>query len=310
MARILGDAGRKGAAGQAVWRLPDQQLAVARGDIVDLVRGDDTVGFAQQQAEFLAAIAAHHVAAAQLALHQARELDQHFIAKVVPVRVVDALEEIQVDDGNGHGRIRIGLVQNGIQAGFKMAAVVQARQVVAHGLFLQAVLQRIDVQDLVRQFAVQVLELDVFRLARRLQLQRLVALGFQAVHFLFQVAHQAARGARRLAAGLVGGLVLLQETIGNLPFAQLGIDLGQPPQNLLLVKRVARPAQQAVRLRQRGQRLRCLACVQVQLAAHQPRMHLLFQILAAARVFFGAQQQLQGAIGLLQQDGGVRGNAE
>ncbi len=191
-----------------------------------------------------------------------------------------------------------------------MAAVVQARQVVAHGLLLQAVLQGIDVQDLVRQFAVQVLELDVFRLARRLQFQRLVALGLQAVHFLFQVAHQAARGARRLAAGLVCRLVLLQETICDLPFAQLGIDIGQAAQDLLLMKRVARPAQQAVRLRQRSERLRRLARMQVQLAAHQPRMHLLFQVLAPARVLFGAQQQLQRAVGLLQQDGGVGGDAE
>ena len=39
-------------------------------------------------------------------------------------------------------------------------------------------------------------------------------------------------------------------------------------------------------------------------------MHLLFQVLAAARILFGAQQQLQGVLGLAQQDGGVRGNAE
>ena len=50
--------------------------------------------------------------------------------------------------------------------------------------------------------------------------------------------------------------------------------------------------------------------MQVQLAAHQPRVHLLFQVLAAARILFGPQQQLQGAVGPLQQDGRVGGDAE
>jgi hypothetical protein len=182
--------------------------------------------------------------------------------------------------------------------------------VVADRLFLQRRLQRIDVMDLVRQFLVQAFQLLVLGFALRLLFERAVAFLFQVAHLLFQLAHHDARIARRPAVRFIVLLVLLQVQVGVAPVFQVGADAGEVLENLLQVERIARVAEQAVRILQGGQRLLGAAEREFQPAAHQPGVHLLFVIVGAGGEALRARQQVFGAVVPLEQDRGVRRQAE
>jgi hypothetical protein len=111
-------------------------------------------GLRQQRDELLTAVATQTVDVAARVPQDVCELDEHTIAGLVAVRVVDGLEAVQVEHGYRHAVARaldaLVLVR---QQAVDVAVVEQARQAVADAeplqlpvLLLQLVLQPLDAQ--------------------------------------------------------------------------------------------------------------------------------------------------------------------
>ena len=91
----------------------------------------------QHQQEFLAAIAAEPVDAADVGEHGDRECPQHLVAGRMAVGVVDALEPVEVDQRDGAGRsAAAGAGDLLLQHPHDAAAVGRPRQFVEFGKFL------------------------------------------------------------------------------------------------------------------------------------------------------------------------------
>ena len=106
-----------------------------------LVR-DIRAGVGENQHEFLAAVSTDDVARADLRLEQTAQLAQHHVADIVPERVVELFEmvEIQHDDTEGPGTT-LGASQFALEGFFEIAPIEQSGQRVADRLAAQRLAQ-------------------------------------------------------------------------------------------------------------------------------------------------------------------------
>ena len=93
-----------------------------------------------QHDELLAAGAGDHVGVADDAHQQAGDAHEHLVAGVVAVLVVDALEVVEVEDGEAEGGL------GAVELAREEAAVVQAGQPVAVGLLAELLLEAFELR--------------------------------------------------------------------------------------------------------------------------------------------------------------------
>ena len=97
-------------------------------------RGDDFgsggVGLGQEKDELFAADAGHHVVgAARVGFQRIGDGGEAAVAETVPVLVIDALEEVDIDDEQGEGLLFTGGAAPGIfESGVEVAAIGNAGQ--------------------------------------------------------------------------------------------------------------------------------------------------------------------------------------
>ena len=101
---VRGHGIRRAAQGEQAVR--DLQHAVARHHI------------GQQHHEFVAAGAVHRPQVAHVALQAARHLLQQFISRVMTQRIVDMLEQVQVEEQHGDTVAMVGGVGDGLAQAF------------------------------------------------------------------------------------------------------------------------------------------------------------------------------------------------
>ena len=114
----------------------------------------------QQQQELLAAIAAGHVGGTRLLAQHRRQVLEDFVARLVAVGIVDALEMVEIDQHQAQ-RVPLALAvrQIAVHGGIEIAPVVETGQRVAVGLLAEPRLQGVDFIELAVQRLLAVAQL-------------------------------------------------------------------------------------------------------------------------------------------------------
>ena len=129
---------------EIVTRMPGENALQSRSAMIDAqpvehARGAVVGRVGQHQQEFLAAVAAEPVDAADVGEHGDGECPQHFVAGRMAVGVVDALEPVEVDQRDRAGRLAAcGAGDLFVQHPHDAAAVERAGQFVEFGELLDA----------------------------------------------------------------------------------------------------------------------------------------------------------------------------
>ena len=132
------DSRGQGHRGQQLPVVTDLQPLEQQADLLEALARVRERGVGQDEHELLSAVATGDVALAQvLAQHPAR-LAQHQIARIVPERVVESLEVVQVEHREAERGIPAqGAMQLAGEGVLEVAPVEQSRQRIARGLLVQ-----------------------------------------------------------------------------------------------------------------------------------------------------------------------------
>ena len=116
-------------------------------DTIGALASDLDVGLGQDQHELLAAEAARHVATTHGALQQTTEVAQQGVADVVTERIVELLEEVEVDHHDAErAAAAFGAAELALEGLFQIATVEEAGQRIADRLIAQR-LAELEIRD-------------------------------------------------------------------------------------------------------------------------------------------------------------------
>ena len=116
----------------------EPQVCDARSEVLGPVSQRLQVDEAQQQDELVAAVAARDVLGAQGVAQRGGDRLEDLVACLVPVLVVDLLEEVDVDEDDPERPTRtVGAADLALHPLVHEPPVVQARERVAYRLFLE-----------------------------------------------------------------------------------------------------------------------------------------------------------------------------